>query len=124
NVDATMKAIAAFPGGIHLILGGKDKASNYTLLDPLLKERVRAVYTIGAAAKKIEQQIAGATHIVSCETLERAVDQAAAHAKSGEIVLLAPACASFDQFQNYEHRGQCFKEYVLARQGVETWQNA
>ena len=59
NVDATMKAIAAFPGGIHLILGGKDKNSDYTLLNPLLKERVRAVYTIGAAAEKIESQIAG-----------------------------------------------------------------
>ena len=124
NVDATMKAIAAFPGGIHLILGGKDKASDYTLLHPLLKERVRAVYTIGAAAEKIEQQIGGAVHIVSCQTLEHAVDQAANQAKSGEIVLLAPACSSFDQFENYEHRGQCFKQYVLARQGVETWQNA
>ena len=123
NVDATMKAIAAFPGGIHLILGGKDKNSDYTLLEPLLRERVRAVYTIGAAAEKIERQIGGAVRIVSCQTLERAVDQAAAQAKSGEIVLLAPACSSFDQFQNYEHRGQCFKQYVLARQGVEAWQN-
>ena len=123
NVDATIKAIAAFPGGIHLILGGKDKNSDYTLLEPLLKERVRAVYTIGAAAEKIERQIGGATHIVSCQTLERAVDQAAAQANKGEIVLLAPACSSFDQFENYEHRGRCFKQYVLARQGVEEWQN-
>lgn len=123
NVDATVKAIAAFPGGIHLILGGKDKNSDYTLLEPLLKERVRAVYTIGAAAQKIERQIGDATHVVSCQTLERAVEQAAVQAKSGEIVLLAPACSSFDQFENYEHRGQCFKQYVLTRQGVEAWQN-
>lgn len=123
NVDATMKAISAFPGGIHLILGGKDKDSDYTLLNPLLKERVRAVYTIGAAAGKIEQQIAGATQVVPCETLERAVDQAAARAQSGETVLLAPACASFDQFENYEHRGRCFKQFVLTRQGVDAWQN-
>jgi len=118
-----MKAIGAFPGGIHLILGGKDKNSDYTLLAPLLKERVRAVYTIGAAAEKIESQIADTVDVVRCQTLERAVDQAASEAKSGEIVLLAPACSSFDQFENYEHRGQCFKQYVLARQGVDAWQN-
>ena len=123
NVDATMKAIGAFPGGIHLILGGKDKNSDYTLLAQLLKERVRAVYTIGAAAEKIESQIAGTVDVVRCQTLERAVDQAASQAKSGEIVLLAPACSSFDQFENYEHRGQCFKQFVLARQGVDAWQN-
>jgi UDP-N-acetylmuramoylalanine--D-glutamate ligase len=123
NVDATMKAIASFPGGIHLILGGKDKNSDYTLLAPLLKERVRAVYTIGAAAEKIESQISGAVEVVRSQTLERAVDQAASAAKSGEVVLLAPACSSFDQFENYEHRGQCFKQYVLARQGVDAWQN-
>ncbi len=118
-----MKAIAAFPGGIHLILGGKDKDSDYTLLQPLLKERVRAAYTIGAAAQKIEQQISGATEIVSCQTLQRAVEQAAERAQSGEVVLLAPACSSFDQFENYEHRGRCFKQFVLARQGVGAWQN-
>jgi UDP-N-acetylmuramoylalanine--D-glutamate ligase len=123
NVDATMKAIAAFPGGIHLILGGKDKDSDYTLLTTLLKERVRAVYTIGAAAEKIEQQIAGAAKIVSCQTLERAIDQAAANAQAGEVVLLAPACSSFDQFENYEHRGRSFKQFVLARQGMDAWQN-
>jgi UDP-N-acetylmuramoylalanine--D-glutamate ligase len=123
NVDATMKAISAFASGIHLILGGKDKDSDYTLLNALLKERVRTVYTIGAAAGKIEQQIAGATEIVPCETLERAVDESATRAQSGETVLLAPACASFDQFENYEHRGRCFKQFVLARQGVDAWQN-
>lgn len=123
NVDATMKAIAAFPGGIHLILGGKDKDSDYTILQPLLKERVRAVYTIGAAAEKIERQIAGFVRIDPCQTLQRAVDEAAANAAPGEIVLLAPACSSFDQFENYEHRGRCFKEFVLARQGEGAWQN-
>ncbi|HWF66815.1 MAG TPA: UDP-N-acetylmuramoyl-L-alanine--D-glutamate ligase [Acidobacteriaceae bacterium] len=124
NVDATIKAVSAFPGGIHLILGGKDKDSDYTLLKPLLQERVRAVYTIGAAAEKIEQQIAGATQIVSSKTLDRAVEAATAQARAGEVVLLAPACSSFDQFENYEHRGRCFKQIVLARQGVEEWQNA
>jgi UDP-N-acetylmuramoylalanine--D-glutamate ligase len=124
NVDATIKAIASFPAGVHLILGGKDKDSDYTLLRPLLQERVSAVYTIGAAAEKIEHQIAGAVPVVRCQTLEVAVEQAAAHAKPGDTVLLAPACSSFDQFENYAHRGNCFKQFVLARQGVEAWQNA
>ncbi|MHB8301535.1 MAG: UDP-N-acetylmuramoyl-L-alanine--D-glutamate ligase [Acidobacteriaceae bacterium] len=124
NVDATMKAIASFPGGIHLILGGKDKDSDYTLLGPLLEQRVRAVYTIGTAAAKIERQIAGTVPIFSSHTLERAIEAAASRAVSGDVVLLAPACSSFDQFENYEHRGNCFKQLVRARQGVEAWQNA
>ncbi|HYK36810.1 UDP-N-acetylmuramoyl-L-alanine--D-glutamate ligase [Alloacidobacterium sp.] len=122
NVDAAAKAIAAFPGGIHLILGGKDKNSDYRQLRALLEERVRTVYTIGAAAEKIETHIYGSVPVVSCGTLEQAVTKAAEAAQPGEIVLLAPACSSFDQFENYEHRGQVFKELVHARQGV--WQNA
>jgi UDP-N-acetylmuramoylalanine--D-glutamate ligase len=122
NVDAAAKAIAAFPGGIHLILGGKDKSSDYRQLRSLLEERVKAVYTIGAAAEKIEMQIYGAVPVVSAGTLDQAVAKAAEAARPGEIVLLAPACSSFDQFENYEHRGQVFKDLVHARQGV--WQNA
>ena len=116
NVDATMKALAAFPSGIHLILGGKDKNSDYTLLRPLLEQRVKTVYTIGAAAEKIEREIAGAAHIVAAKTLQAAVESASAAAVSGDTVLLAPACSSFDQFDSYEHRGRVFKELVLARQ--------
>jgi UDP-N-acetylmuramoylalanine--D-glutamate ligase len=118
NVDATMKAIAAFPGGIHLILGGKDKNSDYRQMRPLLQERVKVVYTIGAAAEKIHTHIEGAVPIVSAGTLEEAVKRAGNAAQPGEIVLLAPACSSFDQFENYEHRGRVFKEAVLARRGV------
>ena len=114
NVDATIKALESFPANVHLILGGKDKGSDYTVLNDLLRERVKCVYTIGAAAEKIESQIRGAAAVVSSGTLESAVRQAAAAAQSGDVVLLAPACASFDQFQNYEHRGRVFKELVLA----------
>jgi UDP-N-acetylmuramoylalanine--D-glutamate ligase len=110
NVDATAKAIAAFSSGIHLILGGKDKNSDYTQLALLLRERVKAVYTIGSAADKIESELRGVVSIHSCQTLEKAVHAAAAAARSGEVVLLAPACSSFDQFENYEHRGRVFKE--------------
>jgi UDP-N-acetylmuramoylalanine--D-glutamate ligase len=120
NVDATMKALESFPGNIHVILGGKDKGSDYSVLNDLLRQRVKRVYTIGAAAKKIEEQIAGAAPIEHCETLEKAVKFAAARALEGDVVVLAPACASFDQFENYEHRGRAFKEAVfeLAAQPV------
>jgi UDP-N-acetylmuramoylalanine--D-glutamate ligase len=114
NVDATIKAIESFPANIHLILGGKDKGSDYSVLNDLLRQRVKAVYTIGAAAEKIESQIKGATEIVHAETLDAAVKRAVKAAQPGDIVLLAPACASFDQFQNYEHRGTTFKEIVKA----------
>jgi UDP-N-acetylmuramoylalanine--D-glutamate ligase len=114
NVDATIKALESFPANIHIILGGKDKGSDYSVLNPLLKARVKRVYTIGAAAKKIEEQIAGAADIVHAETIENAVKQAVQHAAAGDIVLLAPACASFDQFTSYEHRGQVFKDLVQA----------
>ena len=110
NVDATIKALESFPANIHLILGGKDKGSDYTVLNDLLRARVKRVYTIGAAAAKIESQIKA--EIVHAETLENAVKRAAASAQAGDIVLLAPACASFDQFKSYEHRGRTFKDLV------------
>ena len=123
NVDATAKAIAAFSSGVHLIMGGKDKGSPYTVLNDLLHERVRAVYTIGSAAAKIESQLRGVVPVLACETLAKAVSEAGGKARPGEVVLLAPACSSFDQFENYEHRGRIFKELVAER-GWKTWQPA
>ena len=114
NVDAAIKALESFPANIHLILGGKDKGSDYRVLNQLLRERVKRVYTIGAAAEKIESQIRGAAEIEHAQTLENAVRRAAVAAQPGDIVLLAPACASFDQFQSYNHRGRVFKELVHA----------
>ena len=113
NVDATIKAIESFPANIHLILGGKDKGSDYSVLNNLLKQRVKRVYTIGAAAGKIESQIKN-VEVVHAETLDNALRKASAVAQPGDIVLLAPACASFDQFKNYEERGRAFKEIVKA----------
>ena len=112
NVDATIKALESFPANVHLILGGKDKGSDYSVLNDLLRQRTKRVFTIGAAAGKIESQIKGASEIVHAETLENAVRLASDSAHPGDIVLLAPACASFDQFRNYEHRGKVFKELV------------
>ncbi len=112
NVDATIKALESFPGNIHLILGGKDKGSDYTLLNNLLRERVKRVYTIGAAAAKIESQIQNSTVVDHAETLENAIRRASESAAPGDVVLLAPACSSFDQFKSYEHRGRVFKDAV------------
>jgi UDP-N-acetylmuramoylalanine--D-glutamate ligase len=112
NVDATLKALAAFDGGLWVILGGKDKNSDYHPLAAVLKEKAREVLLIGAAADKIEEQLRGDVPMVKCATLERAIRHARASARSGETVLLAPACASFDQFENFEHRGREFKRLV------------
>jgi UDP-N-acetylmuramoylalanine--D-glutamate ligase len=121
NVDATIKALESFPANIHLILGGKDKGSDYSVLNDLLRQRVKRVYTIGAAAAKIESQIVssknGGPEIVHAETLENALRKASAAAQPGDTVLLAPACASFDQFKSYEHRGKVFKEIVRGLAG-------
>jgi UDP-N-acetylmuramoylalanine--D-glutamate ligase len=123
NVDATEKAIAAFPGCIHLILGGKDKGAPYSPLAALLRERVRAIYTIGAAAAKIESELRGVVPIHSCGTLANAVNAAATAARPGDVVLLAPACSSYDQFENYEQRGREFKHLVCERRDWKTRQN-
>jgi UDP-N-acetylmuramoylalanine--D-glutamate ligase len=121
NVDATIKALESFPANIHLILGGKDKGSDYSVLNDLLRQRVKRVYTIGAAAAKIESQIVsaknGGPETVHAETLENAIRKSHAVAQPGDVVLLAPACASFDQFKNYEQRGQIFKEIVRSLAG-------
>jgi len=114
NVDATIKALESFPANIHIILGGKDKGSDYSVLKDLLHQRAKRAYTIGAAAEKIESQIKGSAEIVHAETLDLAVQRIASAAEAGDIVLLAPACASFDQFQNYEERGRVFKQLVRA----------
>jgi UDP-N-acetylmuramoylalanine--D-glutamate ligase len=112
SVDATTKALDSFDGNLWVILGGKDKGSDYTLLTERLQKKARGVLLIGAAAEIIERQLAGKVEMQRVETLERAVDTASRLARPGDTVLLAPACASYDQFQSYEHRGRVFKELV------------
>ena len=122
NVDATIKALDAFSGRILIVLGGKDKGSDYTMLQRPLREKAILALLIGAAAEKIEKQITGSVAIERAGVIERAVEIASHAARRGDVVLLAPACASFDQFQNYEHRGRVFKELVhqLERQAAST----
>jgi UDP-N-acetylmuramoylalanine--D-glutamate ligase len=115
SVDATLKAIDAFPGGLWIILGGKDKDSDFTVLRQPLRAKARAALLIGAAAPKIARQLSDDTiPVIQCGTLAAAVGKASRSAVPGHTVLLAPACASFDQFDNFEHRGRVFKDLVNA----------
>lgn len=118
NVDAAIKALNSFSGGLWVILGGKDKGSDYSPLAVPLQQRARGVLLIGAAAAKIrshlEPLLGGSPPLLDCGTLEAAVREARARARAGDSVLLAPACASFDQFTSFEHRGQVFKQLVNA----------
>jgi UDP-N-acetylmuramoylalanine--D-glutamate ligase len=112
SVDATLKALNAFSGGLWVILGGKDKGLDYTVLRAPLAARAHAALLIGAAASKIAGQLRGAVPLVDAGTLEAAVAHAFRHGRPGDTVLLAPACASFDQFRSFEHRGEVFKGLV------------
>ena len=112
TVDATLKALDGFSGGLWVILGGKDKGLDYTPLRDPLAAKARAALLIGAAAPKIAAELGGAVPLERSETLANAVSFARAHAQPGDTVLLAPACASFDQFTSYEHRGKVFKTLV------------
>jgi UDP-N-acetylmuramoylalanine--D-glutamate ligase len=113
NVDATLKAIEAFPGPLIVILGGKDKGSPYTPLGEPLNQRTGQAIVIGAAAEKIAGELNDIVPVEFAGTLDRAVKVASERAKPGDTVLLAPACSSFDQFENYEHRGRVFKQLVV-----------
>jgi UDP-N-acetylmuramoylalanine--D-glutamate ligase len=114
SVDATLKAVDAFAGGLWVILGGKDKGLDYTVLREPLAARAHAALLIGAATPKIAAALDGALPLVECGTLEAAVAHAYAKGQPGDTVLLAPACASFDQFRSFEHRGEVFKQIVHA----------
>jgi UDP-N-acetylmuramoylalanine--D-glutamate ligase len=112
SVDATLKALDAFPGNLWVILGGKDKGLDYSQLRDALAAKAHAALLIGAAASKIAAQLEGAVRLVDAGTLDQAIATAYREARPGDTVLLAPACASFDQFRSYEHRGEVFKQIV------------
>ncbi len=118
NVDSALKAIEAFDQKLVVILGGKDKGGDFAPLGEPLRQRARRTLLIGAASKKIAAQLEGAVEFEMWETLPPAVARAAEIAEPGDVVLLAPACASFDQFESFEHRGRCFKEEVRRRVSV------
>jgi UDP-N-acetylmuramoylalanine--D-glutamate ligase len=115
NVDATVKSLEGRPPKtVLLILGGRDKHGDFTKLADPLRRTARVVLTIGEAASTIESALAGAAPIENCRTMEEAVARAAELARPGETVLLSPACASFDQYANFEERGTHFTELARA----------
>jgi UDP-N-acetylmuramoylalanine--D-glutamate ligase len=116
NVASTIVALRAFPGGIHLIAGGRGKQQDFSPLAAPVAERCRAVYLIGEAAEELAAALSQAgVPLHQAGDLERAVELAGAAAAPGEIVLLSPACASFDQYRDFEARGDHFRALVEAR---------
>ncbi len=115
NPAATIKSLEGFAEGtVHLILGGRNKGADFAPLAPLARAKARRLYLIGEAAGEIEQALAGAAPIETAGTLAAAVRAAARQAAPGEVVVLSPACASFDQFRGFAHRGEVFQNEVKA----------
>jgi UDP-N-acetylmuramoylalanine--D-glutamate ligase len=113
NVDATIKSLEGMEDGrVLLILGGKDKKGEFERLRDLVSRKARKVLTIGAAAERIGGALRGSTEIIACGDLAGAIAYAATSAEAGDVVLLSPACASFDQYRNFEERGRHFEELV------------
>jgi UDP-N-acetylmuramoylalanine--D-glutamate ligase len=114
NIDSVSKALQSFDEPVHLILGGRDKAGDFRVLEPLLRGRVARIYGIGEARAKVQEQLGAVVPVEDCGDLATAVSRAAEQGKRGEWVLLSPGCASFDQFRDYEHRGREFKALAAA----------
>jgi UDP-N-acetylmuramoylalanine--D-glutamate ligase len=112
NVASALVGIRAFDGGVHLIVGGSLKGGGFTGLREPVAERCRACYLIGQAADRLAEDLDGTVPLHPCDELERAVREAAAAARPGEVVLLSPACASFDQYADFEARGNHFRALV------------
>ena len=112
NVDSVWYALRSFNEPIFLILGGQDKGNNYEQIKALVLERVKKIYAIGSSADKVFNFFHKSVKVEIKKSLEEVVTSAINETRSGDVVLLSPACASFDMFDNYEHRGRVFKEAV------------
>ena len=112
NVDSVWYALKSFDEPILLILGGLDKGNDYEQIKQLVIQRVKKIYAIGSSAEKVFNFFHHDVKVEIEKTLEDAVNSSSREAASGDVVLLSPACASFDMFNNYEHRGRVFKEAV------------
>ena len=112
NVASARRGIEAFEGGVHAILGGSLKGGDFSGLREPVRSRCRGCYLIGEAAEQLERDLAETVPLRLCGDLEGAVDAAARSASPGDVVLLSPACASFDQFRDYEERGDRFRALV------------
>ncbi len=112
NVDSVRYALQAFTNPIILLLGGRDKGNDYAAITSLVQKHVKAIIAIGESAQKVESTFRGIVPVSRAVSMDQAVASASGLAEKGDIVLLSPACASFDWFTNYEHRGRVFKELV------------
>jgi len=112
NVDSVEKSLSAFERNVHIIMGGRGKGAPYAPLRALMRGRVKTILTIGEDAGTIASELEGVAQIDSCSVLGTAVRRARERARSGDVVLLSPACASYDQFRNFEDRGEQFKALV------------
>ena len=112
NVGAVMKSLEGFTSPVLLIAGGRDKAGDFTALGPLIRGKVKALILIGEAAEKIGRALGDLTVTVFASGMKEAVDTARGMADAGDVVLLSPACASFDMFRDFEDRGEQFKKIV------------
>lgn len=117
SVGAVVRSLESFPGRVILIAGGRDKGSDFTPLRPVVEGRVRALVLIGEAREKIAKALAGTAPVHTAGSMEEAVRRAAGLAGPGDVVLLSPACASFDMFRDFEDRGRAFKEAVRSLAG-------
>jgi UDP-N-acetylmuramoylalanine--D-glutamate ligase len=114
NVGAVVKSLASFTAPVILLAGGVDKGGDYGVLRNPVRSKVRRLVLFGAAKEIIHASLGELTDTVLVDTLEAAVEDAASHARVGDVVLLSPACSSFDMFRNYDERGKVFKSLVLA----------
>jgi len=113
NIDSTLAALSGFQRGVWLILGGRDKGADFSVLVPLIEGRVVRILLIGEASPLIDAALQGSAPIERCETMDRAVQRGLSSAAAGDVLLLSPACTSFDQYSSFEERGNHFKELVL-----------
>ena len=117
NVDSVWYALQSFDAPLVVLIGGRDKGNDYSRLHGLVTKHCRAVIAIGESAAKVVAAFASIVPVTTADTMPDAVQKARAAAKTGDVILLSPACASFDWFDNYEHRGKVFKEIVHALPG-------
>jgi len=113
NVDAVWYALQSFTSPIVVLLGGRDKGNDYSRLVDPVRKHVRAIVAMGESAEKVRAAFSGVVPLAMARSMDEAVRSARGMAKRGDVVLLSPACASFDWFQNYEHRGRVFKDLVM-----------
>lgn len=114
NVNAVWYALESFSGNVILIAGGKDKGNDYDPLKPLVREKVKGLIAIGESAQTVMDELGPHVgHFAQADSMQQAVEYAQGMAEKGDVVLLSPACASFDMFENYEDRGNTFKRIVM-----------